>query len=354
MSEKETSLVNSVDEQTTQQEESKTFDVNAFLGKEEGEQVDTNTDDQPYTEAKKDEESDDDFDGFSWNEIETESEEQEETKEEVEPEEDWDDVVFNRKKEDTTKTDVDEKTDDTEKSREIDWANVTKALGLNIDTNYKEELEAIVRKMDAQGIDPIESANQNEIIGKMESFLKLTDRDLLSEEMRNDGMEDDDIVSILDSMEDAGTIKRDAFRIRKQIGQYLEQAKLEDKQTAEKTASEKKEAIANNKKQLQDQLKEMKSFMGGRVGKEDMQEAYKYIVSGDMQKDIWNNHGNAAEVAMFMLYKDKFAQILRSQGREEGKAGILNMISSPSRGGKNKSNYRPKSKGFDPNAFMKD
>ena len=219
---------------------------------------------------------------------------------------------------------------------------------------YKEELEAIVRKMDAQGIDPIESAKQNEIIDKMQSFLKLSDRDLLAEEMRNDGMEDDDIVSILDSMEDAGTIKRDAFRIRKQIGQYLEQAKLEDKQTAEKTASEKKEAIANNKKELQNQLKQMKSFMGGRVGKEDMQEAYKYIVSGDMQKDIWNSHGNAAEVAMFMLYKDKFAQILRSQGREEGKAGILNMISSPSRGGKNKSNYRPKSKGFDPNAFMKD
>ena len=354
MSEKETSLVDSVNEQETQQEESKTFDVNAFLGKEEGEKVDTNTDDQPYTEVKKDEESDEDFDGFSWSEIETESNQEEEAKEEVEPEEDWDDVVFNRKKEDTVEAESDTKVEDTEKSTEIDWANVTKALGLKIDTNYKEELEAIVRKMDAQGIDHIESAKQNEIIDKMQSFLKLSDRDLLAEEMRNDGMEDDDIVSILDSMEDAGTIKRDAFRIRKQIGQYLEQAKLEDKQTAEKTASEKKEAIANNKKELQNQLKQMKSFMGGRVGKEDMQEAYKYIVSGDMQKDIWNSHGNAAEVAMFMLYKDKFAQILRSQGREEGKAGILNMISSPSRGGKNKSNYRPKSKGFDPNAFMKD
>ena len=54
MSEKETSLVESTEEQTTQ-EESKTFDVNAFLGKGENEEVDTNTDDQPYTEAKKDE-----------------------------------------------------------------------------------------------------------------------------------------------------------------------------------------------------------------------------------------------------------------------------------------------------------
>ena len=41
MSEKETSLVESVEEQTTQQEESKEFDVNAFLGKGENEEVDT-------------------------------------------------------------------------------------------------------------------------------------------------------------------------------------------------------------------------------------------------------------------------------------------------------------------------
>ena len=354
MSEKETSLVESAEEQTTQQEESKEFDVNAFLGKGENEEVDTNTDDQPYTEAKKDEEEDEDFDGFAWSDIETEKEE-EEVEQESEPEEDWDDEIFNKKEtEDTVEAKPDDETKVDAEPREIDWGAVTKALGLKIDTNYKEELEAIVRKMDQQGIDPIEYAKENEVIQKMESFLKMSDRDLLAEEMRNDGMEDDDIVSILDSMEDAGTIKRDAFRIRKQITQYLEQAKLEDKQSAEKTAADKKEAIAKNKKELQQQLKSMKSFMGGKVGKKDMQEAYKYIVSGDMQKDIWNSHGNAAEVAMFMLFKDKFAQILRSQGREEGKAGILNMISSPSRGGKNKSNYRPKSKGFDPAAFMRE
>lgn len=356
MSEKESSIVASAEEQAPTQETQETtgFDVNAFLGKEEGEQVDTNTDDQPYTEVKESasETDEDDVDGFSWSEIETEKQEEEEPVAE-EVEEDWDDVVF-KKEEPAVEAESDAKVEGDQKAGEIDWEAVSKALGLKVDSNYKEELEALVKKMDAEGIDPVEVAKENEVISKMESFLKMSDRDLLAEEMRSDGMEDDDIVSVLDSMEDAGTIKRDAFRIRKQITQYLDQARAEDKQKAQNESKAKKEAIAKNKKELQDQLKQMKSFMGGKVRKEDMQDAYKYIVSGDMQKDIWNSHGNAAEVAMFMLFKDKFAQILRNQGREEGKAGILDIISSPSRGGKNKSNYKPKSKGFDIAAFMKE
>ena len=98
----------------------------------------------------------------------------------------------------------------------------------------------------------------------------------------------------------------------------------------------------------------MKEFMGGRVNKKDLQEVYKYIVSGNMAEDVWKNHGNAAEIAMFMLYKDKFTKILRNQGREEGKAGILDSISSPELRTGTKSTYKPKSKGFDPVAFMKE
>jgi len=354
MSEKESSIVDAAEGQSTENEaqESTGFDINAFLSEEEG-KVDTNTDDQPYTEVDNSKSDDDeDIDGFAWSDIESPTNEEEESEEEQEEEEDWDEVVF-RKKE-STEAESDKEDEVSEEPGEIDWKAVSESLGLKIDSNYKEQLEAIVRKMDAQGVDPIKSAKENEIIDKMESFLKMSDRDLLSEEMKNDGMEDDDIVSVLDSMEDAGTIKRDAFRIRKQINQYLEQARAENAEKTQKESKAKKEAIANNKKELQRQLKDMNTFMGGKVGKKDMQEAYKYIVSGDMQKDIWNSHGNAAEVAMFMLYKDKFAQILRNQGREEGKAGILDIISSPSRGGKNKSDYKPKSKGFDPAAFMKE
>jgi len=115
-----------------------------------------------------------------------------------------------------------------------------------------------------------------------------------------------------------------------------------------------KEKVSANKKDLQNHLKQMKSFMGGRVGKKELQDAYKYIVSGKMADNIWKSHANAAEVAMFMLYKDKFAKILRSQGVEEGKASLFNKISSPELRSGSKSNYKTKKSGFDIMEFMKE
>ena len=87
-----------------------------------------------------------------------------------------------------------------------------------------------------------------------------------------------------------------------------------------------KEKVERNKKELQSHLKSLQTFMGGTVTKGQAQDAYKYITSGKMAEDIWKSHDNASEVAMFMLFKDKFAKILRSQGLEDGKAKILNEI----------------------------
>ena len=94
--------------------------------------------------------------------------------------------------------------------------------------------------------------------------------------------------------------------------------------------------------------------MGGTVTKGRAQDAYKYITSGKMAEDIWKSHDNASEVAMFMLFKDKFAKILRSQGLEDGKAKILNEITSPSLSSKTRPTTKTKSSGFDPAAFMRE
>ena len=94
--------------------------------------------------------------------------------------------------------------------------------------------------------------------------------------------------------------------------------------------------------------------MGGTVTKGQAQDAYKYITSGKMAEDIWKSHDNASEVAMFMLFKDKFAKILRSQGLEDGKASILNDITSPSLSSKSRPQTQTKSSSFDPSAFMRE
>ena len=57
---------------------------------------------------------------------------------------------------------------------------------------------------------------------------------------------------------------------------------------------------------------------------------------------------------MFMLYKDKFAKVLRNQGLEDGKASILNKITSPNLSGKSKPSYKIKDGNFDPAAFLRE
>ena len=94
--------------------------------------------------------------------------------------------------------------------------------------------------------------------------------------------------------------------------------------------------------------------MGGKITKDQARKAYSYITSGKMSQDIWKSHDNASEVAMFMLFKDKFMKILRAQGLEDGKASVFNKITSTNLNRNSEPNFKVKDTGFDPKAFMKE
>ena len=96
----------------------------------------------------------------------------------------------------------------------------------------------------------------------------------------------------------------------------------------------------------------MNEFMGGKVTKKQKEEVYKFATKR-MMDEIWSSHANVADVAMFMLYRKQIEKILRSQGLEDGKASIMNSITSPNlNSGKSKSNFKVKTGKFDPKAFM--
>tara|TARA_R100001082_G_scaffold104663_1_gene76181 strand:+ start:944 stop:2020 length:1077 start_codon:yes stop_codon:yes gene_type:complete len=358
MAEETTSLVDAVESaenvdtqastENTQENTEKPFDINAFMGNDVVKEMKGNYDEEQAEELDKKEEAESkdsedskdsskeatDEDGFAWGDIEVKKEETPE-----EPvDEDWDDMF--------AKTSTNEENEAPAEPGEIDWSKVAKALGK--EASSKEEFEALFNTPFTP------KAPETEATIAVQEFLQMSDRQLVTEEMKTDGMSDDDIMEVIDKMEDTGTLKREAFRIRKQLNQFLEQQRIKALNDAANADKTRKERVEGNKKELQSTLKGMKEFMGGRVTKKDLQEVYKYIVSGNMAEDVWKSHGNAAEIAMFMLYKDKFAKILRSQGREEGKAGILDSISSPELRTGTKSTYKPKSSGFDPAAFMKE
>ena len=110
--------------------------------------------------------------------------------------------------------------------------------------------------------------------------------------------------------------------------------------------------VQEARKGLQKQFKNMDRFMGGKITKQQKEEAYRFAVNS-MSKELRADHANVADVAMFMLYKDQIKDILRSQGRNEGSKSLMDKIQSPSLNtGRSRNTYQPKSKGFDPSAFM--
>ena len=121
---------------------------------------------------------------------------------------------------------------------------------------------------------------------------------------------------------------------------------------AQEAVKQKKQQAENAKKELKTQIKDMNEFMGGKVTKKQKEEVYRYA-TGDMMKEIYADHANVADVAMFMLYRKQIEKILRSQGLEDGKAAIMDSIVSPSLNtGKSNSNFKVKTGKFDPKAFM--
>ena len=276
-------------------------------------------------------------DGFAWENIEVEKPEEEEAVSE-EVEEDWDAPVQS------------ETTEEVEGKKEageldLDWSRFAEELG--IEGSSKEDLIQALNS-------PFIEQPKNDVITKLNEYLQYSDRELVAAEMKTDGMEEFEIEEAIDKMEDSGVLKREAYRIKRQLNAAVETEKTKFYKEKQQEQLSAKEKVGRNKKELQGHLKELQTFMGGRVTKGQAQEAYKYITSGKMAEDIWNSHDNASEVAMFMLFKDKFAKILRSQGLEDGKASILNDITSPSLSSKGRVKTNLKKSGFDPSAFMRE
>ena len=189
-------------------------------------------------------------------------------------------------------------------------------------------------------------------MNELKSYLNYSDRDLVAEELKADGIEDSEIEESLDKLEDSGMMKMKAKSIRRVINNAIDQQTAAAQQQAQQTTAQRKQAAEQAKKELRNQIKNMNEFMGGKVTKKQKEEVYRYA-TGDLMKDIYANHANVADVAMFMLYRKQIEKILRSQGLEDGKAAIMNSIVSPNLNtGKSKSNFKVKSSKFDPKAFM--
>tara|TARA_B110000091_G_scaffold164440_1_gene175642 strand:+ start:9956 stop:10969 length:1014 start_codon:yes stop_codon:yes gene_type:complete len=315
------------------------FDASAFLGAESA-----TTEEEPESgnaegevESKETETEEPLGDGeFSWDEIEV-APKAEETKEEVEAteeenEEDWD--------EDETKA------ESTESVTEFNWEELGQEAGIEAST--KEEFLSKVKEAFKAPVD------NNETIDNLNSYIELSDKDLVIADMRASKYDDADIEDTIDRLEDAGLLKREATLVRSQLTKHIHSEK--DRLRKEQVSSEKlkTENADNSRKELQSYIKDKEEFFGGKVTQKDKKQLYSYIAKGDFAQDIFESHANVAEAAFLWRNREKIFKMVRSQGVEQGKSKILDGITSPNRGNRSSNNYEAPSKGFSANKFLSD
>ena len=244
---------------------------------------------------------------------------------------------------------ADEKSEETPTAQEsLNWAKVGEELGIEIESKdqFVQALNSLQQQAQQQ------KAPANDQTTELRSYLNFSDRDLVAEELKADGIEDSEIEESLDKLEDSGMMKMKAKSIRRVIGNAIDQQTTQANYQAEQSVQQRKQQAESAKKELKTQIKDMNEFMGGKVTKKQKEEVYRYA-TGDMMKEIYADHANVADVAMFMLYRKQIEKILRSQGLEDGKASIMDSIVPPSLNtGKSKSNFKVKTGKFDPKAFM--
>ena len=342
--EEKSQLVEQVEE-VQEKEEVKSFDANAFTEEVIETKSESKKEEKPMESNNEVEESE-----MTWDDIDLEEEVSED--EEIKEEEDVDWYL----EEDLTDEEVKEKVEELEEAKEkvesseVDWKKVSKELGMK--TNSRQEFIDAVNQIIINNTPKVEPKSDS--IKMINDLMKLSDRELLSEELKADGMDEYDIDETLDKMEDSGTLKREAVRIKRQLKNALKQEKKRITSSVENEELERAKALEKNKKDLQKHLKGVDTYFGGKVSQKDKKDLYKYITSGKFNDDIYDSHENVSEIAWMWKNKEKIKKILFSEGFEKGKAHIFNKITSPSTNRSSRPTTRIKSGTFDPSEFMKE
>ena len=232
------------------------------------------------------------------------------------------------------------------KEEDIDWKKVSNQLGL--EGASKDEIRSALNAM--KGNEPeLPSSPQ---IETLENYLTYSNKELVIEELKADGLSDDEVDDTIDKMQRNGMIAIKGREIKRTIKNAVKQQKNALYSQRQENVAQKDKIVREAREGLQGHLKDMDRFMGGKVTKKQKEEVYRFATK-DMANELWSSHANVADVAMFLLYKDQIKDILRSQGRNEGSKSLMDKIQSPSlNNGKSRNPYQPKGKAFDPKTFM--
>ena len=336
--------VQEVKEEETKEE---VFDPEAFLDnvekvkeeKEEAEEAEKVVDEKENTGEK--EEVEVSGDSWNWDDI---KEDEVEAVEEKQEDDNWDEEepAVTEEVESLEEPIVEQKTN-------VDWEAISERLVGKKVTTEEEFVKAVNEE--------IQSAHNSTPDAKMQrlqSYLKLSNREIVKADLKASGLEGDEIEDSLDRLEDSGLLKREAAILKKHIKDAINEETNKTKSQKTQESEQKRKAISDNKKALQQHIKDTEGFFGGRVTLQEKKDLYNYITKGSFNEEIYNSHASVSEAAFLWRNRNKIFKMLQNRGREQGKADVLNKITSPSSMTRSSNDYgQTKSSGeFDPKQFL--
>jgi hypothetical protein len=232
----ESKLVEEVVETTEATEKKEDFNPLAFAGD------DTYGTKEDIEEEKKEEKQ------------EVEAKEEQTEEQEQEDGWSWDSKTENQteKEEEYNWDGVEEKTEEAPTAQEaLNWSKVGEELGIEIKS--KDEFVQALNSLQQQA--QKQQAPVNQQVAELNSYLNFSDRDLVAEELKADGIEDSEIEESLDKLEDSGMMKMKAKSIRRVITNAIDQQTAQAQQQQQQSVSQRKQQAENARKELKGQIK---------------------------------------------------------------------------------------------------
>ena len=336
--------VQEVKEEETKEE---VFDPEAFLDnvekvkeeKEEAEEAEKVVDEKENTGEK--EEVEVSGDSWNWDDI---KEDEVEAVEEKQEDDNWDEEepAVTEEVESLEEPIVEQKTN-------VDWEAISERLVGKKVTTEEEFVKAVNEE-----IQLAHNSTPDAKMQRLQSYLKLSNREIVKADLKASGLEGDEIEDSLDRLEDSGLLKREAAILKKHIKDAINEETNKTKSQKTQESEQKRKAISDNKKALQQHIKDTEGFFGGRVTLQEKKDLYNYITKGSFNEEIYNSHASVSEAAFLWRNRNKIFKMLQNRGREQGKADVLNKITSPSSMTRSSNDYgQTKSSGeFDPKQFL--
>ena len=336
--------VQEVKEEETKEE---VFDPEAFLDnvekvkeeKEEAEEAEKVVDEKENTGEK--EEVEVSGDSWNWDDI---KEDEVEAVEEKQEDDNWDEEepAVTEEVESLEEPIVEQKTN-------VDWEAISERL-----VGKKVTTEEEFVKAENEEIQSAHNSTPDAKMQRLQSYLKLSNREIVKADLKASGLEGDEIEDSLDRLEDSGLLKREAAILKKHIKDAINEETNKTKSQKTQESEQKRKAISDNKKALQQHIKDTEGFFGGRVTLQEKKDLYNYITKGSFNEEIYNSHASVSEAAFLWRNRNKIFKMLQNRGREQGKADVLNKITSPSSMTRSSNDYgQTKSSGeFDPKQFL--